>query len=229
MNQTVEYARPRTLAVARCVLSDLITEVLTLLREPLQAKHLTVHTNFLPSADHLQADRDQIAQVLLNVIDNAIEASPIGAAIAITTNESWHHEQRGMMIRVRDAGTGMSVEALSRVFEPSVTSGKPHGTGLGMTICKHIIERHRGDIHLTSTVGRGTIASIWLPVTQDTQLVPGDPMRADIFVTDDEPAIRGALMKRLTRQGHHAVGYDSGDALLAGLQHRLPDLVLLDL
>jgi len=54
-------------------------------------------------------------------------------------------------------------------------------------------------------------------------------MRADIFVTDDEPSIRGALVKRLTRQGHHAVGYDSGEARLAWLQHRLPDLVLLDL
>jgi two-component system response regulator AtoC len=54
-------------------------------------------------------------------------------------------------------------------------------------------------------------------------------MHADIVVADDEPAIRGALVKRLARQGHHAVGYDSGEALLVGLQHHLPDLILLDL
>jgi two-component system response regulator AtoC len=54
-------------------------------------------------------------------------------------------------------------------------------------------------------------------------------MRAVIFVTDDEQAIRGAIIKRLTRQGHHVVGYESGEALLEGLQHNLPDLVLLDL
>ena len=54
-------------------------------------------------------------------------------------------------------------------------------------------------------------------------------MRAVIFVTDDEQAIRGSIIKRLTRQGHHVVGYESGEALLEGLQHRLPDLVLLDL
>src|SRR2546425_4356446 len=53
-------------------------------------------------------------------------------------------------------------------------------------------------------------------------------MRAVIFVTDDEQAIRGAIIKRLTRQGHHVVGYESGEALLEGLQHNLPDLVLLD-
>jgi two-component system, NtrC family, response regulator AtoC len=54
-------------------------------------------------------------------------------------------------------------------------------------------------------------------------------MRAVIFVTDDEQAIRSSITKRLTRQGHHVVGYESGEALLEGLQHNLPDLVLLDL
>ena len=53
-------------------------------------------------------------------------------------------------------------------------------------------------------------------------------MPAVIYVTDDEQAIRGAIVKRLTRQGHHAVGYESGEALLEGLQHNVPDLVLLD-
>jgi len=53
-------------------------------------------------------------------------------------------------------------------------------------------------------------------------------MHAVIFVTDDEPAIRSAITKRLTRQGHHVVGYESGEALLDGIQHNLPDLVLLD-
>jgi two-component system, NtrC family, response regulator AtoC len=53
-------------------------------------------------------------------------------------------------------------------------------------------------------------------------------MPAVIFVTDNDRAIRGAILKRLARQGHHAVGYESGEALLEGLQHSLPDLILLD-
>ena len=53
-------------------------------------------------------------------------------------------------------------------------------------------------------------------------------MQAVIFVTDDEQAIRSSITKRLTRQGHHVVGYESGEALLEGLHHNLPDLVLLD-
>lgn len=174
VNQIVEYARPRELALARFVLSDLINEVLKLLSGSLQAKHLKVRTSLSSAADHLHADRDQIEQVLLNVIENAIDASPMdGSAIELTAHESFHHEQPGIMIQVRDAGKGISLEVLSRVFEPFFTSGKRRGTGLGMAICKNIVERHRGDIHLTSEVGTGTIVSIWLPLTQDIQMVKG--------------------------------------------------------
>ena len=77
------------------------------------------------------------------------------------------------MIQVKDTGKGISLEVLSRVFEPFFTSGKRHGTGLGMAICKNIVERHRGDIYLTSEVGIGTVVSIWLPLSQDVQLVKG--------------------------------------------------------
>ena len=174
VNQIVEYARIRDLALTHFVLSDLINEALKLLSGHLQAKHLKVRTALSAAADHLHADRDQIEQVLLNVIDNAIDASHInGTAIEVTAHELFHQEQPGIMIQVRDSGKGISPEALSRVFEPFFTSGKRNGTGLGMAICKNIVERHRGDIHLTSAVGEGTIVSIWLPLTQDVQLVKG--------------------------------------------------------
>ncbi len=174
VNQIVEYARTRDLALTHFVLSDLINEALKLLSGHLQAKHLKVRTALSTAADHLHADRDQIEQVLLNVIDNAIDASPMdGSAIEVTAQELFHQEQPGVMIQVRDSGKGISPEVLSRVFEPFFTSGKRNGTGLGMAICKNIVERHRGDIHLTSAVGEGTIVSIWLPLTQDVQLVKG--------------------------------------------------------
>jgi PAS domain S-box-containing protein len=174
VNQIVEYARIRDLALTHFVLSDLINEALKLLSGHLQAKHLKVRTALSAAADHLHADRDQIEQVLLNVIDNAIDASHMnGSAIEVTAHDLFHQEQPGIMIQVRDSGKGISPEALSRVFEPFFTSGKRNGTGLGMAICKNIVERHRGDIHLTSAVGEGTIVSIWLPLTQDVQLVKG--------------------------------------------------------
>ena len=168
VNQIVEYARPRKLVLARFALSDLINQVVKLLSEPLKAKQLTVRTFIPPGADHLDADRDQLEQVLLNVIDNSIDATPRnGLAIHITARQAFHHEQPGIMVQVKDAGKGIPLDVLSRVFEPFFTSGKPRGTGLGMAICKNIIERHRGDIHMTSAVGEGTVTSIWLPLSQD--------------------------------------------------------------
>jgi PAS domain S-box-containing protein len=174
VNQIVDYARPRELVLVQFVLSDLINHILKLLNGPLQAKHLKVRTSISQGADHLHADRDQIEQVLINVIDNAIDASPRGGlSMVIAAYEFLYQEQPGIMIQVRDAGKGISPEVLSRVFEPFFTSGKRNGTGLGMAICKNIIERHRGEIHLTSAVGEGTIVSIWLPLSQDIQLVKG--------------------------------------------------------
>jgi signal transduction histidine kinase len=160
--------------VVQFVLSDLINRVLKLLSGPLQAKHLKVRTSIAEGATLLHADRDQIEQVLLNVIDIAIDATPTnGLSMEIAAYEVFHQDQPGIMIQVRDAGKGISPETLSRVFEPFFTSGKRNGTGLGMAICKNIIDRHRGDIHMTSAVGEGTVVSIWLPSNQDVQLVKG--------------------------------------------------------
>jgi signal transduction histidine kinase len=155
-------------------LSDLINEALRVMNGPLQAKHVDIQPSLPTTADHLQADRDQIEQVLINVIGNAVDASPMdGSVIEITTNELIHQEQPGIMIRIRDGGKGIPPETLPRIFEPFFTSGKRHGTGLGMAICKNIIEGHHGEIYVTSEIGIGTTVSIWLPLSQDVQSVKG--------------------------------------------------------
>jgi len=174
VNQIVDYARPRGLAPKRFELSDLINDTLRVMSGPLQAKHVNIRTSLPRTDDHLHADRDQIEQVLINVIGNAIDASPEdGSVIEITAHDLFHHDQAGIMIRVRDAGKGIPPETLPRIFEPFFTSGKRHGTGLGMAICKNIVEGHHGDIYVTSEVGIGTTVSIWLPLSQDAQLVKG--------------------------------------------------------
>ena len=96
----------------------------------------------------LHTGRDQIKQVFLSVIDNAIDAFPMdGSPIKIAARELVRHELTGVVVHVRDAGAGISSESLPRVFEPFFTTGRRHGTGLGLTICKNIVERHRGDIY----------------------------------------------------------------------------------
>lgn len=174
VNQIVEYARPRELAPVLFDLSGLIAEVVKTLDVPLQAKHLAIQTSLSPTAAHVHADRDQIKQVLLNVIHNAIDASPAdGAAIDVTAFELSSQDRPGIVVLVKDAGVGISSDVLPHVFEPFYTTGKRHGTGLGLAICRNIVVSHGGDIHMTSDVGKGTTVRIWLPLTQEPYTVKG--------------------------------------------------------
>jgi signal transduction histidine kinase len=79
----------------------------------------------------------------------------------------------GLVIKVTDTGCGIQSEDLAHAFEPFFTKGKHRGTGLGLAICRNIIEAHGGDIQLTSEVGKGTSARIWLPVSQGVRVTEG--------------------------------------------------------
>ena len=174
VNQIVEYARPRELAPVQFNLADVIDEVVKTLDVQVQAKHLRLQVSMSPAISPLHADRDQIKQVLLNLIHNAIDASPVdGLAIEITAFELARQDRAGLVVQVKDHGIGIAPEALPRVFEPFFTTGKRHGTGLGLAICRNIVEGHGGDIHLMSEPGQGTMARIWLPLSQAPSWLKG--------------------------------------------------------
>lgn len=174
VNQIVDYARPRVLVPVRFAVQDLVEEVVKLLNAALQAKQLSVTCSLSPTLSPLQADRDQLKQVLLNIVHNAIDASPAGGhAVEVTAYEFARNERPGVIVKVSDAGVGIAADALPRVFEPFFTTGKPHGTGLGLAICRNIVDGHGGEITLTSEVGQGTTVRVWLPVSQDQQMLRG--------------------------------------------------------
>ncbi len=171
VNQIVDYARPRRLAPSRIDLSQLADEVSKMLKSKLADKRLTINISISPMIREFSADRDQLRQVLLNVADNAIDATPEGGPpIELTAHELFRHERPGLVIQVKDGGIGISEDLLPTVFQPFVTSGKQYGTGLGLAICKNIVEGHDGDLYVTSEVGKGTIFGIWLPLEQESML-----------------------------------------------------------
>jgi signal transduction histidine kinase len=171
VNQIIEYAKPRELAPVLFSLSDLVQEVLKLLDPPLSSRAVTVTCALPPTLPQIHADRDQIKQVLLNVFQNAIEASREGGALSVTANPLAKNLDPGLAITVADEGAGISPDDLSHVFEPFFTRGKHRGTGLGLAICRNIIDAHGGDIQLTSEVGKGTTARLWLPLRQHPRLI----------------------------------------------------------
>ncbi len=169
VNQIVEYARPRDPLPAECSILNVVEETISLLREPLDQKSINWNMTFAEDLPPIKADRDQLKQVLLNVIQNAIDALSPSGVLQIEAKENARNHMHGIQLEIQDKGKGVDPQNLSRVFEPFFTTGKRQGTGLGLAICRNIIEGHGGEILMTSTLGSGTVVSIWLPLSHQQQ------------------------------------------------------------
>ncbi len=164
VNQIVDYARPRELVATNVSLQDLVEEVVKLVGPTLDEWKLRVQVSISPMKSTLYADRDQLKQVLINLVQNAVEASPVGGSpIEVTAFELEEQSRPGVMLRVTDKGKGIPANLLPHVFEPFFTKGKARGTGLGLAICRNIAESHMGELYLESEAGKGTTVSLWLP------------------------------------------------------------------
>lgn len=163
VNQIVDFARPRDLLPLTFSLADLIQESLHVLGGPLKEKAVCVSFDPPVQLPSIRADRDQLKQVILNIIQNAIEAVALQGHLGLFLAEELYEQELGVRLRVVDNGKGISPSALPRIFEPFFTIGKIRGTGLGLAICRNIIESHGGEIHAESQEGHGTTISIWLP------------------------------------------------------------------
>ena len=109
----------------------------------------------MPGLLTVKADRDKITQVFLNLLNNAVDAATKAISIYATASED------GVRIMVADDGEGIRPEDLDRVFDPFFTT-KKGGTGLGLPICRKIVEDHGGTIELISSHGDGTAVTIHL-------------------------------------------------------------------
>jgi signal transduction histidine kinase len=109
-------------------------------------------------------DLSRFIRVLCNLIKNAREAMPSGGILTISSDLVGEQ----VVLRISDTGTGIPPEILAKVFEPFVTHGKSHGTGLGMAIAKSVIDAHSGKISISSVHGNGTTVDIRLPALPAT-------------------------------------------------------------
>ena len=108
----------------------------------------------------IDVNPSRFVRMLSNLVKNASEAMPGGGILTITTEVV----DRRLAIRIRDTGCGIPAEILPKLFEPFVTHGKSHGTGLGMAIAKSVVDAHDGTISVASEPGSGTTVEIRLPL-----------------------------------------------------------------
>jgi PAS domain S-box-containing protein len=160
MNQLLAFARRKPPERGPLVLKDIVNDSLELFRERLAKSGVTVELALDDHCPAAQADADQMSQVMINLIMNALHAMEEGGTLRIGLES----EQGGIKLTVADTGHGIPKDSLPKIFEPFYTTkefGK--GTGLGLTVVKGIIEEHQGSITVDSEEGRGTRFTIVLP------------------------------------------------------------------
>jgi PAS domain S-box-containing protein len=141
----------------------LIENVLLLTRKKLEHNDVTVEHTASEELPTVEANADQLKQVFLNLVINAVEAMPEGGTLYIRT--ALEREADVVRIEFEDTGVGMSQEMMDQVFEPFVTT-KEEGTGLGISISYGIVQAHNGTIAVSSEKEKGTTFTIRLPLEQ---------------------------------------------------------------
>lgn len=137
---------------------------LDLISYHLRSHKITIATDFADDLPAVQADRQQLRQVFLNLLTNAGDAMPKGGSLTVRARHGVLENSSALVIEFSDTGIGVQPEDLPHLFRPFFTT-KPEGkgTGLGLSICRHTVEEHRGTIEIDSLPGKGTTVRIILP------------------------------------------------------------------
>jgi len=231
----------------RFALADAMSDVVLLLSSEFVGQGVRVQTRF-DARCQVVADRAQIEQLVLNLLLNAAAATQ---ALPPGRGGVWIEVAAGapgrVDIVVRDAGKGIAPEQLERIFEPFWTT-REEGMGLGLAICRSIVEAHGGRIRAESTPGKGATFHVELPRAADDRLAglplpalaaPAWPQEAPaiglpaqlascVAVIDDDDAVREGVVRLLSLAGWSTVSHGSADDFIAS---PLPDdlgCILLD-
>ena len=142
-----------------------VTEVLRpLLQHFAKSRGVTLAVSIPPALPQVHVDPGHLQQVLINLLTNAIEATPAGGRVEVTGARQADEGRPGVVIAVRDTGAGIPENVLPRIFDPFFST-KParEGAGLGLSICRDLVRSNGSEIDVASTPGEGTTFTVWLP------------------------------------------------------------------
>jgi C4-dicarboxylate-specific signal transduction histidine kinase len=160
----------------RFELNQTINEVMVLARSAIVRNGVSVQTRFADDVLPVQGDRVQLQQVVLNLILNAVEAMGSVEAAARELLISTERDQTGILVAVRDLGPGIDPTHLERVFQAFYTT-KSGGTGIGLSICRSIIDAHGGLLWAEANQPRGAVFKFTLPGAEREFTNPLQPVR----------------------------------------------------
>jgi two-component system cell cycle sensor histidine kinase/response regulator CckA len=210
----------------------------------LRGSNAKLQTDIAPDLCSVNADKGQISQVISNLVINAQQAMPEGGDITIRAKNGNISTGRIVEISIEDEGTGIAPHYLAKIFDPYFTT-KQQGSGLGLASCYSIINKHKGNITVASTLNKGTKFTIHFPAvaaktapTEKREIIAADLVDTSKFVRvlimDDEEAILTICGAMIEEMGHQIACAVNGENALEkyrdAVQNQSPyDIVICDL
>ena len=158
----LDYARPGPLKLSKVNLHRLGTETLKFVEHQPMFRQITLQNCIPVDLPYISADANQLSQILMNLLLNAVEATPPGGTITVLAEKVRFADV--IELRVRDNGCGIPSDILPHVFEPFFTTKRGKGTGLGLSITQNYVRSHGGDIQVESVPDSGTTVRVTLPI-----------------------------------------------------------------
>ena len=230
-------------------MQDVISRATASTTSLFEQKELELKTEIEPDLPLVNGDLDKMIQVMVNLLSNAVKFTDEGS-VSIRASR----EDNQIKIEVQDTGIGIAEEDKEKVFERfrqvgDTLTDKPQGTGLGLPICKEILEHHGGSIEMQSKLGKGSTFYFSIPILGEGGYVkpvqlekvveslkrqiahvskPTNGEDHTILVVDDDTPIRSLLRQELTEAGYKVEEAANGKAALDMVRMSRPDLILLD-
>jgi PAS domain S-box-containing protein len=237
------FARRQELEVKQTDIARLVSDMTELVQRSLGSQ-VSLETDIAPDLPLASTDPSQLETALLNLAVNARDAMPRGGKITIAASHLHHAAPlpappgEYICISVTDEGEGMSPDTLARATEPFFTTkGVGKGTGLGLSMVHGVAQQSGGALTVESEIGKGTTATIWLPVAPD-QVLEAEPEAADpspqglhglrILAVDDDALVLMNTAAMLEELGHQVVEAYSGTEAVQHLERQAFDLVITD-
>ncbi|GAB4489614.1 MAG: hypothetical protein OHK006_21480 [Thermodesulfovibrionales bacterium] len=223
----LSFARQKTIEKQIVNVNSVIKDTIDLLERIIAKKNISVITELDYGIPPVEGDANQLEQVVMNLMVNAMDAMPGGGSITVRSSrqvlssgaENVHPllpPGKYTVLRIADTGTGIPEEIRQRIFDPFFTtkeSGK--GTGLGLSMVYGIVKEHRGIINVTSEVGKGSVFEIFLPasdhIMNDVQrILDGASAGSEtVLVVDDEEYMLSFMKGVLEQRGYTVIGTEN--------------------
>jgi len=162
LSEILLFSKKTTICYTRCSIAEIVKDSLAVVTPPLEEKQIKVSTRFPRQKLLLLGDPQQLKQVFINILLNALDAMGKGGKLVIQVSSGELDGKGAVWVRISDTGGGIPLEALNSIFTPFYTT-KETGTGLGLPIANRIITNHGGKIQIANTPGQGVEFRVILP------------------------------------------------------------------